>query len=382
MIRLLFFFLCVSMYSFSYSQIHFITSLNEAKKISKENDKHIFVEVGANWCMPCKKMESQVFSDLSLASIFNEHFVNLKIDGDKEITFRNNYQIRAYPTMLILDKKGNKIQEHAGYMTKTQLYKFVNRYLPSGFFSVEHAMIDMNKQTDDTIMDFFTQVYNSGGGVFLNDLVNLYLEENGIESDVKKALFIKALPNVTPRNFQAFFSKNSVKKYPLEIKELFCQTAYEISNHDENFAIQKAFGLTESEKNKMKVYLNVYKKYSKSNIICLSQNEDATEECALLLNYPEVHDENTFRLALSEILFTGNNPILLQAVYDSYASFVQLNPTINHYDYLSLIQYKIGKEDEALKSIQHALQLAEEKNQRYKASLSSIKNDIRKVELN
>ena len=59
-------------------------SLTSAIEQAKKEDKLVFVDVITDWCLPCKLMDEDVFSDKGLADFFNDKFINLKIDAEKK----------------------------------------------------------------------------------------------------------------------------------------------------------------------------------------------------------------------------------------------------------------------------------------------------------
>lgn len=100
--------LFISSSLFSQNNIDFIVNqFDKALEEAKNTDKDIFIDTYAPWCVPCKKMD-KVFKNKKLASYYNEHFINVKIDVDrldgKEIA--SKYDIVFLPTMLIVDKNG------------------------------------------------------------------------------------------------------------------------------------------------------------------------------------------------------------------------------------------------------------------------------------
>ena len=79
-----------------------------AIKKAKEERKLVFVDTYASWCKPCKKQEP-IFRDQSLAQFFNDHFVNVKVDMDKDIgkSLALRYSVVFLPTLMILDDNGH-----------------------------------------------------------------------------------------------------------------------------------------------------------------------------------------------------------------------------------------------------------------------------------
>jgi len=104
-------------------------SLEKAKKSALDNDKLIFIDAHTSWCGPCKRMAATSFKDEAVAELFNEQFINLKIDCEKDVDgpeISRLYKIRAYPTLLVIDSEGKLIKEHVGFMNADQLIAFAN----------------------------------------------------------------------------------------------------------------------------------------------------------------------------------------------------------------------------------------------------------------
>ncbi len=89
----------------------------EALREAKSKDKLIFVDCYTTWCGPCKAMSKRVFTKEDVGTYFNDNFINLKLDMEKGEgkSFAKKYKIRAYPTMLFIDKSGKVVHEVVGY---------------------------------------------------------------------------------------------------------------------------------------------------------------------------------------------------------------------------------------------------------------------------
>lgn len=90
----------------------FDTALTQAQKEGKQ----LFVDCYTTWCGPCRMMTTQVFPLDTVGQYMNAHFVCLKVDMEKgegpELAKR--YEVRAYPTFLILDKEGKEVNRLVG----------------------------------------------------------------------------------------------------------------------------------------------------------------------------------------------------------------------------------------------------------------------------
>lgn len=102
--------------------------LSDVTDQAKQEGKLIFVDLYATWCQPCKMMDKDVFTDKQIGKLFNENFINLKIDGEK----RNGpniialYGVTVYPTLLFLDEKGRVLERKEGAAYHTELEELAN----------------------------------------------------------------------------------------------------------------------------------------------------------------------------------------------------------------------------------------------------------------
>ena len=104
-------------------------SLDEAKVMAKKSGKYIFIDCYTSWCGPCKVMAATSFMDEEVAKLYNGKFVNLKVDMEKDpdgADVAMRYQIRAYPTLLIIDHEGKLIAQRIGMQSKDGLIGFAN----------------------------------------------------------------------------------------------------------------------------------------------------------------------------------------------------------------------------------------------------------------
>jgi thiol-disulfide isomerase/thioredoxin len=72
--------------------------------------------VYATWCGPCKYLAKNVFPKDSAGDFFNQHFISVKLDAEKDwgIAFAKTYGVKAYPTLLFFDAKGQLMHRKVG----------------------------------------------------------------------------------------------------------------------------------------------------------------------------------------------------------------------------------------------------------------------------
>ncbi len=94
-------------------------TLQEALEKAKNNENginRVFLDCYTSWCGPCKFMSENVFTTKEAGDYFNNRFVNIKIDMEKGegIDIAKKYNVRAYPTFLILDPDGKVVGRVVG----------------------------------------------------------------------------------------------------------------------------------------------------------------------------------------------------------------------------------------------------------------------------
>ncbi|MCB0661205.1 MAG: thioredoxin family protein [Saprospiraceae bacterium] len=109
-------FLLISHFGFSQGIEFFHGSWEEALEEAAKQEKVIFVDAYASWCGPCKRMAKTVFPDEKAGEFFNEHFINVKLDYEKEeaATFRRKYPVQAFPTLYFIDYDGEVVHQQKG----------------------------------------------------------------------------------------------------------------------------------------------------------------------------------------------------------------------------------------------------------------------------
>jgi thiol:disulfide interchange protein len=86
-------------------------SLEEAIEKAQLENKMIFADMSAVWCPTCRKLDNEVFTDEKVKAALNEHYVFSRIDYESAEgeAFMQRYNVAGFPTLLILDNKGNKL---------------------------------------------------------------------------------------------------------------------------------------------------------------------------------------------------------------------------------------------------------------------------------
>lgn len=94
--------------SLTFANINFYEmDIEQAVALAKKQNKHVFIDTYAVWCLPCKKMD-KIFAQPEVASYFNEHFISVKVNMDQEQgkQVSQAYDVVWLPTLIMLDGSG------------------------------------------------------------------------------------------------------------------------------------------------------------------------------------------------------------------------------------------------------------------------------------
>lgn len=116
---------------------------------SIDEEKPLFVVLGAEWCGPCHRLDDETFLDPEIRRIVNEQFiaVHIDVDADKELAqqFFHATKTRTIPLIVVVDPNVQHSirKSQAGFQTAEQLRSFLGvesqSYAASGPAGSIHA---------------------------------------------------------------------------------------------------------------------------------------------------------------------------------------------------------------------------------------------------
>lgn len=112
--------------------------LENAVETAKAENKHVFIQIGGNWCGWCKLFHEMTSSDEEIKAYLAANYVPLHINYSKENQNLEVMEILEYPqrfgfpVFVILDSNGNRIHtQSSGYLEEGKGYnkKLVMEFL-------------------------------------------------------------------------------------------------------------------------------------------------------------------------------------------------------------------------------------------------------------
>ena len=133
---------------------------DEALARAEAEDKHVFVDVYATWCGPCKVMDAVVFPRDDVGEHYNARFINLKLDAEDESingpAISERYDVGAYPTYLYLNPDGSVVGRALGALPASlfvQVAEQLTGGLDSGFAELE-ARYEQGERDPRFVQDY------------------------------------------------------------------------------------------------------------------------------------------------------------------------------------------------------------------------------------
>ena len=97
---------------------------------SLKNHEKMIVDFYADWCIPCKELDANTFSDPRVVEI-SKKFTPYKVDMTKTLSdeteqLRSEFNIIGMPTVLIIDSNGKEIHRLTGFVDADEFFKMIN----------------------------------------------------------------------------------------------------------------------------------------------------------------------------------------------------------------------------------------------------------------
>lgn len=136
---------CLTTYGQEQQGIVFFEGTYEAAlEKAKQENRLVFIDCYADWCGPCFKMAKEVFTIKRVGDFFNQHFISLKCNMEKNEAGRalkKRFDVVSYPTLLFVSPEGFVTQRRGGFLNEESLLAFAQKALDAGIQSDEQRFV-------------------------------------------------------------------------------------------------------------------------------------------------------------------------------------------------------------------------------------------------
>lgn len=310
----------------------------EVLAAAKDQNKYIFVDAFADWCVPCKWMAKNVFPTEEAGKFYNEHFIVFKLDMEKGegVDFAKKYKVKVYPSYLFFNSDGELVHRTVGS-------KPVEKFIQDGRNALNENMqlSTMNKKYDE----------GERSEQFLYDyafaLSNAYLDQLKI-----------AEVTIAYLDTQKDEDLSNEKNWKIIDKLL-----YNINSH--------AFKYLEENKGKFSANYGeekVDKKILKTKIEYYKFMKEWDEYANVSVEYADKYANDDWRSLNSfawDFYENVNDNAMIEKAEKWAVRSMELDMNYYNTDTYASILYKLGKYDDALKYAKEAIELAKKSGDKY-----------------
>lgn len=202
-------------------------------KQAQEEKKMIFVDCGASWCGPCKIFASEVLTKDSVADFFNERFISVYMDIEKDsmppVTFMPN--ISSIPSVMFIDaEKKEVVHAKIGGLSLSNIIG-IGRTALGENIATRREMLKNGQLPKEKMLTFLTDLANGGYKPEYFTYLPRYMDTltlRSLENEANWELCKRELYDVTLPFFQEIWT-NRDKLFELygekEVMEWFIQKA-------------------------------------------------------------------------------------------------------------------------------------------------------------
>ena len=345
------------------------TPWKEAISKAKEEGKAMFVDSYATWCGPCKRMSKDVFTKAAVGDFFNENFINLKLDMEKEdgISFGHKYPVSAYPTLFFLAGDGEVIHTEKGGKNEKMLLDMGKVVLRKYDTSGQYAEAYEKGDRDYDLVYNYVKALNKAGKPSLK-ISNEYIRSKpNITKDQRLMFLLDAACESDSKLFKEVI-ENSKKIKSLAGEEIFVKKITKATNATVEKAVEyevpslldEAIEAYKSTVGNDEVAILKMKRYYHRNTGGKSQYLDLSKK-----QYKEVKkDELELGKLLLELQEYDKNESYQDLLLDGNKQLVKLNNSdVNIVNYCKLL-VKVKKVDKAIEIVESKIEELEKKEEK------------------
>ena len=175
---------------------------------AKVEKKPIFYMAYADWCPHCKNIKATTLKDSEVISFMNTNYVfaglNFEKPGSED--FKTKYNVKTFPTFLVLDENGQELARFTGELKKDKFLSEVKLALnPKQQLPYLKAEYEKDKTNGLNLMRYLVALKKGKDRNELNPIAHEYFEklsDDKIVNEVNWKIFTNGVSDITSREYQ------------------------------------------------------------------------------------------------------------------------------------------------------------------------------------
>lgn len=111
------------------TKLPWLSNYDDALKRAAQDKKPILLDVTTDWCSWSKKMERETFADKNVQKELGDFvLVRLNAEEDANESVVKEFNVSSYPTLLILNYRGETIGENEGFLDAKDMLEFLQKH--------------------------------------------------------------------------------------------------------------------------------------------------------------------------------------------------------------------------------------------------------------
>ena len=175
---------------------------------AKVEKKPIFYMAYADWCPHCKNIKATTLRDPEVVSFMNANYVfaglNFEKPGSED--FKTKYNVKTFPTFLVLDENGQELARFTGELKKDKFLSEVKLALnPKQQLPYLKSEYEKDKTNGLNLMRYLVALKKGKDRNELNPIAHEYFEklsDDKIVNEVNWKIFTNGVSDIASREYQ------------------------------------------------------------------------------------------------------------------------------------------------------------------------------------
>jgi len=138
----------ISLGSAEAASIRWYTAFQQAMAAAQEANKPIMIEFWADWCSPCKVMETEVYTDAGVVAVLADKMIAVRLNFDNQKELVRRYNVEAIPHLVFTDSYGLELLYHRGILGAKDLTAVIDA-LPMDISEINRLDRILQKDNDN-----------------------------------------------------------------------------------------------------------------------------------------------------------------------------------------------------------------------------------------